>query len=231
MWLVLYLETVWWIKVQLIRAVCHSSFISHCCVSHDRMFGQFKHPVSAWCVADVTCRKKSWLSCRMKMILSLKVKIASFFFYLLFLWAHCCGPQYGLLKQGVECWNLHCGPRKWGLSKTDSHSFLHLNPKGRDQSQKDIVCCVYQLYSVLYSCLSHWNLMTVQLCYHQYFTPQNWVFLHVIRHHFAGVHVTVVQFTSLLDKMRVWWESGSVLDHLFRNIFKWMFMLVGDVSY
>lgn len=37
---------------------------------------------------------------------------------------------------------------------------------------------------------------------HYYITPQNWIFLHVIGNDFAGIHVTEVQFTSLLCTIR-----------------------------
>lgn len=142
----------------------------------------------------------------------------SFFsFYLFLLWAHSCGPQDGLLKQGAECWNQHFEPVEWGLSKTDSRSSLDLNPKERDESQGilHVVClsCTLAIHTV--------TLMTVRWCYHQCFgfTPQNWVFLHVIRHHLAGVQVAVEQFTSLLDKKNAQWESESVLYQPPRDFF------------
>lgn len=47
-------------------------------------------------------------------------------------------------------------------------------------------------------CLRYIKLFAAMLC----FTPQNWILPHVIRNDFAGIHVTVVQFTSLLCEIR-----------------------------
>ena len=131
--LVKYLETVWWIQVQLIWEISHSSFIGHCCLRHGWTFGQLEEPVGPWSVADITCETKSWLSCRMIFTHVFKVKSYPLFFlhYLPLPWDHCCRSQCGLLRQDVECWNLCYGPTQLGLAKTKRHPFLHLTPKRR----------------------------------------------------------------------------------------------------
>ena len=75
--LLLYLETVWGIKVQLIWEICHSSFIGDCCPGHHCTLGQLKEAVRARSVADVTCKIQNWLNYRLKCICkSLKVSAA-----------------------------------------------------------------------------------------------------------------------------------------------------------
>lgn len=168
------------IKVQLIWEFCQRPFIGHSSVWHCWTFGQLEEPVSAWSITDVAYKMKSSLSCEIRV--NAVWKRASF--YLLLLWAHCCRPQCGSLRRGVESWNPRCGPMRLDRAKTESRPSPHLSQRRQGlKSEVTAEMVGFELTGFRSS-----------VC----FTPQDCILLHVIRDDLTGKHVTEVKLTSLL---------------------------------
>lgn len=197
MWLLLYLETVEGVKVQLIWEICQRSFIGHRCLRHDGTFGQLKHPVSARSIADVTCKVKRRLRKCPSHVIKGQCRLFS----------TCFGFELIVVDHDAACWNKVWCAEAYAVGQTNqilpkqraAHSFTY-RPKNKLVKLRGH-CMSLVLHSFLLQWVSKWT--------QSGFTPQGWILLHVIRNDFAGIHVTKVEFTSLLCKMRTWWESET----------------------